>query len=434
MSTIREHRIELAGYRTRALELEPGVAASGPAFVLLHGFSDSADCWRPTLAALASSGRRAVALDMPGFGQAARLDREATILPQLDAFAAAAVEREAELEPERPVVLAGNSLGGCVALRAAEREDLPLAGVVPIAPAGLDMAALALRSSSARPPLRWLLRSPPPVPELVVRRWSGACTARWRSPARGRSARRGLVVHQARREQARRRSHARHRAPGGGGAARPLPAWRLACPVLLVWGQRDRMVIPAAPSGSGGGRRLPAGAPSRGAGTAPRSRRPGGVARAAARVPGERRRPRSRRLPTLRRVPTILRSHVADALRPRAENAFRMSSAAAIADLTPWPSEVVHEAPQCTVRRFEMPDGVEERSDAGAAGPAARRARAVLRPAPRLLPGRAPHLARLPAYVVDYGRIGFDDRELGLEHWVNSVIPRASGVGLTDAG
>ena len=38
-----------------------------------------------------------------------------------------------------PVVVAGNSLGGAVALRLAERADLPLTGVVPVAPAGLEM-------------------------------------------------------------------------------------------------------------------------------------------------------------------------------------------------------------------------------------------------------------------------------------------------------
>jgi pimeloyl-ACP methyl ester carboxylesterase len=42
----------------------------------LHGFSGSADTWRPFLRVLAGQGRRAVALDLPGFGQAARLRRE----------------------------------------------------------------------------------------------------------------------------------------------------------------------------------------------------------------------------------------------------------------------------------------------------------------------------------------------------------------------
>jgi hypothetical protein len=42
MSTIREQRIELAGFRTRALELEPDAPTPAPPLVLLHGFSDSA--------------------------------------------------------------------------------------------------------------------------------------------------------------------------------------------------------------------------------------------------------------------------------------------------------------------------------------------------------------------------------------------------------
>jgi pimeloyl-ACP methyl ester carboxylesterase len=37
-----------------------------------------------------------------------------------------------------PIVMAGNSLGGAVALRAAEHHDLPLLGIVPVAPAGLE--------------------------------------------------------------------------------------------------------------------------------------------------------------------------------------------------------------------------------------------------------------------------------------------------------
>ena len=42
--------------------------------------------------------------------------------------------------PGRKVVVAGNSLGGWAALRLAERGDLPLAGIVPIGPAGIRMA------------------------------------------------------------------------------------------------------------------------------------------------------------------------------------------------------------------------------------------------------------------------------------------------------
>jgi pimeloyl-ACP methyl ester carboxylesterase len=127
-----EHRMEFAGFDTRVLELE----GDGPGLVLLHGWGDSADTWRPLLAELGARDRRAIAVDLPGFGTASRLGRD-PMLPQLDAFAAELVRAWAEGED---VVVVGNSLGGVTALRLAQREDLPLAGVVPVAPAGLQRA------------------------------------------------------------------------------------------------------------------------------------------------------------------------------------------------------------------------------------------------------------------------------------------------------
>jgi polyhydroxyalkanoate synthase len=118
-----------------------------------------------------------------------------------------------------------------------------------------------------------------------------------------------------------------------------------------------------------------------------------------------------------------------------AENAYRRYLRGGIADLTPWPSEVIHEAPQCTVRRYEMPEGMEptQRTPVLLVPPLAAPAQCFdLRRGCSM----AEHLTSLGyrTYLVDYGRIGFDDRELGLEHWVNSVIPRAAGVTLTDSG
>ncbi|MGI9019960.1 MAG: alpha/beta fold hydrolase [Solirubrobacterales bacterium] len=242
MSTIREQRIELAGYRTRALELEPTGRAQGPAMVLLHGFSDSADCWRPTLAALAKHGRRATALDLPGFGQAARLHREAPILPQLDAFVAAAVRREARRSPTGSVLLAGNSMGGAAALRAAEDADLPLAGIVPVAPAGLDMARwISIIEGEA--PLRWLMRSPLPVPEVVVREVIGRMyrTMAFAHPgAVDPSAVSSFTRHVGSKRDVVRILGTGHRLVAE--LRDPFNLDRIACPVLLVWGERDRMV------------------------------------------------------------------------------------------------------------------------------------------------------------------------------------------------
>lgn len=242
---IREQRIELDGIRTRSLELDPEAPSGDPPLLLFHGFSDSADCWRPLLGAMARSGRRVVAYDMPGFGQAARLDREQPILPQLDSFAAAAVGVEAERSPTGDVVCCGNSLGGCVTLRAAQDGGRAIAGIVPVAPAGLTMARwLSVIEGEAL--LRWLLRTPVPMPEIVVREVVGRL---YRSLA---------FAHPGDVDSAAVSSFTRHLASkrdvvrilGTGHRVidelrDPYDLERIECPVLLIWGDQDRMVYSA---------------------------------------------------------------------------------------------------------------------------------------------------------------------------------------------
>ena len=138
------------------------VAGEGPTIVLFHGFSDSADTWRPVLAELARLGRRGIAVDLPGHGHA-----DPAALPfvaNLDAFADAVIR---EVADSSGVVLAGNSLGGLVSLRAGSRSGLPVRAVVGIGPAGFTygwrlrvLAAVVppldpvLRQSSIEPPCR----------------------------------------------------------------------------------------------------------------------------------------------------------------------------------------------------------------------------------------------------------------------------------------
>lgn len=237
---IRERRLELAGFRTRALELDGSVPQ--PPLILLHGWSDSADCWRPLLAELERRGRRAIAFDLPGFGEASRLDRERAVLPQLDRFAAAAVRWEAERSGE--VVVSGNSLGGCAAMRIAERAELPIAGIVPIAPAGLDMAQW-FDIVETTPIVRALLRAPIPLPETIVRDAVGRA---YRSLAFTRpSAVDPTAVASFTRHVASRRDLIRVLA-----TARSLKPEltdracfrldRIRCPALVVWGDADKMV------------------------------------------------------------------------------------------------------------------------------------------------------------------------------------------------
>jgi pimeloyl-ACP methyl ester carboxylesterase len=221
MEPVIEHSMELAGHRTRVLELE----GRGPGIVLLHGWGDSADTWRPLLAELAMCGRRAIAVDLPGFGRATRLQPGA-ILPQLDDFAAALVQEWGEGEP---VVVAGNSLGGCVALRLGEHAgELSLAGVVPVAPAGLEMPGW-FDAVERDPIIRRLLDIPIPVPGALIRSLVGTADRRL-AASNPRAAQRLLVDAFA----------GRRLLPEL--ATAPFDLAAVACPVLLVWGTRDRMV------------------------------------------------------------------------------------------------------------------------------------------------------------------------------------------------
>src|SRR5947209_240847 len=229
----------LAGYETRVLELEGD--RDGVPLVLFHGYADSADTWRQLLALLARRGRRTVAVDLPGFGQADPLLSE-PILPQLDAFASEAVAYAAGRR-RRPVIAMGNSLGGCVSLRLAERPGGRVAGVVAVAPAGFLMSRL-LGLVQRDPVLRSLLALPTPVPSRVL---EGAVGRIYRTLAfSAPGAVDGALVAAFTR-------HHRDRATVAGyltTARRLIPELRapfhlerIACPVLVVWGDRDRLVF-----------------------------------------------------------------------------------------------------------------------------------------------------------------------------------------------
>jgi pimeloyl-ACP methyl ester carboxylesterase len=237
MQPLFEHRLELAGFPTRALELE----GHGPPLLLLHGFADSADTWRRVLDRLARQDRRALALDLPGFGAAGPLGPGA-VLPQWDAFARAAIEHLAD-ETGEAVVLSGNSLGGCIALRAGQSaRELPLRGIVPVAPAGLDMPAW-FGIIERDPLVRFVLSTPVPLPSRLLRLTVGEAY-RQLAFAKPRAAA-GEVV------RAFTEHHSSKDAVRGflDTGRRLLPELdgcfdlaQVTCPVLLVWGDRDRMV------------------------------------------------------------------------------------------------------------------------------------------------------------------------------------------------
>lgn len=237
MQPLFEHRMEFHGAGTRVLELE----GRGPTLVLLHGWGDSADTWRPLMARLGEVDRAAVAVDLPGFGTADPLGPGA-MLPQLDAFAGALVEHVAE-ESGGEVVVVGNSLGGVVALRLAERADLPLAGVVPIAPAGLDMPRW-FELIDRDPVIRTILSLPVPIPPQVLERAIGEVYRRLAFSRPGLADPRVVTMfaaHHRDRERARRLLESGRRLLPELTTS-PFAFERVRVPVLLIWGTLDRMV------------------------------------------------------------------------------------------------------------------------------------------------------------------------------------------------
>jgi pimeloyl-ACP methyl ester carboxylesterase len=237
---ITERTVVLAGFRTRLLEVGPRDApgVGGAPILLLHGYSDSADTWRRVLALLAHRGQRAAAIDLPGFGKA---DRLAPDEPMLDQYARVVRAARETLWGDEPPILVGNSMGGAVALRVAEERPSP-AGVVPIGPAGFDHPGW-FRVIEQQPLLRWALNDAMPVPGSVLR----GITARvFKQLAYG-----DLAL--ARREDleafashfASSRDIRRLLATGRRLIAEldaPFRLERIEAPVLLVWGERDRMV------------------------------------------------------------------------------------------------------------------------------------------------------------------------------------------------
>ncbi len=129
---VAEH-VTLAGVDSRTIRTDG--SADRPAFLLLHGFSDSADGWRRLQRRLGAAGYRTVAVDQPAHGVAGAIDPDRPAAEQFVEFAAAAARH---VDGGRPVIVVGNSLGGAHALLLAQHHPELVLGVVAISPASFD--------------------------------------------------------------------------------------------------------------------------------------------------------------------------------------------------------------------------------------------------------------------------------------------------------
>lgn len=240
VARVRRGSLELNSVSTRMLS----TTGRGRPAILLHGWMDNAETWLDVLGRLAEAERPSIAYDQPGFGAAPRLSA-GNVLDQLVEFAAAAVEWVAAEAGEK-VVVAGNSLGGWVALRLAARPDLPLAGVVPISPAGLRMAPLFFTMDRI-PAVRRIIGLPAPVPPGAIRSVVGRIyrNVAFGDPAaapptaverfvRGVGIDRPLIAERL--EYAKRLRD---------DLADPFDGARIDVPVHVIWGDRDRLTLPA---------------------------------------------------------------------------------------------------------------------------------------------------------------------------------------------
>jgi pimeloyl-ACP methyl ester carboxylesterase len=137
---------------------------SGPPVVLIHGVGHHWQGWRPVIDLLARD-FDVIAVDLPGFGRSAPLP--ARIDPTIPAYADAVGHLLEDMGVRRPHV-AGNSMGGAIALELALREFA--ASVTAFSPAGfwstlerrycqLSLGALARTPSALRPAVLRLARS-----------------------------------------------------------------------------------------------------------------------------------------------------------------------------------------------------------------------------------------------------------------------------------
>jgi pimeloyl-ACP methyl ester carboxylesterase len=106
-------------------------AGAGEPLLLLHGLGLSWRCWTPVLADLERS-NEVIAMDLPGFGAAPVLATAPTVSALTDA-----VEGELDRGGLGEIHVAGNSLGGWIALELARRGRAR--SVVALAPAGMEL-------------------------------------------------------------------------------------------------------------------------------------------------------------------------------------------------------------------------------------------------------------------------------------------------------
>ena len=137
-------------------------AGEGEPLVLIHGIGHTWRGWRPMLPLLEER-FDVLAVDLPGFGHSAPLPASVDSTPEA---LADAVEDEIGRAGFDSAHVAGNSLGGWVALELARRGRCR--SVTAISPAGLQHARERAWGANILRAMRWLAQNAP-APEALLR-------------------------------------------------------------------------------------------------------------------------------------------------------------------------------------------------------------------------------------------------------------------------
>jgi pimeloyl-ACP methyl ester carboxylesterase len=210
---------------------------SGPPLVLIHGIGARRGAWDPVVGRLAAE-RETIAIDLPGFGESAPLP--AGVTPDVGAYVDAVQDFFAEAGLERPHV-AGNSMGGGIALELARRDAV--ASATALSPIGFWSTAENAYSQVVLRVTAFLARHARPLLDR------GLGTAAGRTLLVGHMfGRPGRLDPAAAREDVAQLAAA----PAWHGALRQLRRYDFVdgaqldpVPVTIGWGTRDRLLVPA---------------------------------------------------------------------------------------------------------------------------------------------------------------------------------------------
>ena len=131
--------VEVCGSRIRVIEQGSGERA----VLLVHGVGGWAEHWAETMDRIAASGRRAIAFDLPGFGESAAVRGARYFQPERPFYAAVVEGVRAALDLDRPHLI-GHSLGGGIAAVTAVSHPRAFRSLTLVAPGGFgpDIALL----------------------------------------------------------------------------------------------------------------------------------------------------------------------------------------------------------------------------------------------------------------------------------------------------